>query len=58
MGKNIGFLIVGIGAGFLLANLLNKVRESEESPERLMESLDSKFRELESSIEAANGLKA
>lgn len=51
VGKNLGFLIVGLAAGFVLANMLHRAeQDSLESPEELIDSIDAKLQELESNV--------
>ena len=48
-------MIVGIAAGFVLANIIQRVQhDALESPEDLVDSLDSKLKELEGSLALAD----
>lgn len=43
-------MVVGIAAGFVLANLLHRAERDNESPEDLMDSLDARLKELEGGV--------
>lgn len=51
MQKEIGFLVVGVGLGFVLANLIRNLAESRaQDADSLVGSLDQKLDELERTL--------
>mgnify|MGYP001809883077 CR=1 FL=1 len=53
MQKELGFLVVGVGLGFVLANLLRNLAESQaQDADTLVGSLDQKLDELERTLSA------
>jgi hypothetical protein len=53
MQKELGFLVVGVGLGFVLANLLRHLAEAQaQDADSLVGSLDQKLDELERTLSA------
>jgi uncharacterized membrane-anchored protein YhcB (DUF1043 family) len=53
MQKELGFLVVGVGLGFVLANLLRNLAETQaQDADSLVGSLDQKLDELERTLSA------